>query len=183
MKRVLARTGCAALLVALGCWSPASGEEIINSEGEEYYFPFQTGNSDSFLEFVRMQPWDQGGSSYKFLKAYNCKLVNGYGRPSYGCNVDYEETGTLGQRKCIGYYLNYYAGGNRIYTPRNPQECSPWKEVAAEPPKEKPPEPPASQSVDQQEFISPEVIAVGGLVISFLAGLAGFAIGRGSKDD
>ena len=179
--RALAKVGVV-LMVVLGALVPLKAKAL----------PFEQ-TPEGFMGHLNNATWD-GSSRYIFLNAYECKWDNQY---MVECRFDYQETSPLGKKTCVnvlGRYFNEASkapGSHRLYPEgidnfaerENPGECSDWKEVAAELPKEKTPELAGNQSADKQDSLNPELIAVGGLVISLLAGVAGFAIGREFKGD
>ena len=126
MKRMLARTGGAALVLALGCWSPVGAQEL----------PFEA-TPEGFVEYLNSGVL---GSSHKFFNPRNCGVNPAFPTTrSYGCIVDERTRSALGERTCIQktflWQESNISGYNNIRSEGG--ECSPWKEVAAEPPKEK----------------------------------------------
>ena len=190
MKRVLVRTGGAALVLALGCWSSVGAQEL----------PFEP-TAKGLQDYANNADW--GAKKLKFSNIGEGSNWDGWGSPCRDltdrggdllCGGGYVEIRSpLGVQTCeLDPYKGLYISNGRLGFETN--ECNELKPVAAEPPKEKPPEPPASQLAVKPDQITPanrpgtitlnrnEAIFGGGL-IALISVLAGVAIGKRSEGD
>lgn len=228
MKRILARTGGAALAIALGCQSPANSEQVENlvppgSTLPEGYrvnlvYSFNSQSIDGFLNAMNGVNW-KDGAKRNFFNPRNCTVNRRDNSGRFFCNADMDETSAIGNRRCANIdimyspkklpytYLSTIPHGlpGKYYTESGSEEtyrfygvkeelCTKWKEVTAEPPKEKTPEPSAPPLEVRSDQITranrPGTITLNrngaifaGILIASVSCLIGFLMGRSSKRD
>ena len=127
MKNAIARSSGAALVLALGCCSPVSSEEVekfveytpsfiekLKRRGRDETgyvrinsYSFNTKSIDDFINFMNNVNWSDGANRY-FYNPRNCV----WGGISFDvedrqCNADMEERSVIGTRKCANVIVFY----------------------------------------------------------------------------
>lgn len=187
------------LLFALGCCSSVRGEQTehffsgsgnLPSYNLVKVFPFYSRSISEFLEFMNKVNWSDGAKR-TFYNERNCEFPKDDDLSGIKCRADMKETNAIGERKCANVGISY--GPNvlpYIYNKQGTPEsinffevdervCTKWKEVAAEPPKEKTSEPSQStQSIKPANTgditITRTELLISGLVV-FVLGI-GFGL-------
>jgi hypothetical protein len=182
--RALAEVG-GVLMVALAALVPLEAKA----------FPFEA-TPDGFLTYLNSIDTWESGNKYKFIKANpnNCNgMHKGEKMHWFGCNVDYIETSSLGERTCINTNIDYNFWGPGETRFFKMGECSEWQKVSATPepqpattpPPQEPSQPAPATTTTTATCVDNNLILAGGAGIFFVGGILGIAFSQllGRKKD